>query len=519
MATSWIEQAKQFKSSLSVVAGFLLRSRETQARRAESRGREIQQLKKVLEQQQRTIAEQQRQLANQEAELARLKRENEQLRNQPPILPDDPPLPRHEFGPKLISLCVNLGRRIGLRAIPDVLKMVLDWLGVNARLPDWTTVRTWMLRVGVAAIQRPIDEADDWIWMADHSNQIGSEKVLSVIGLRASSMPPAGQALKHDDVRVLELRPGTRWKREDMAEAYEQLAQRYGPPLAVLVDGAPELREGAQILSKYGRNTLILGDFKHYAANVLKKAVGSDERFREFIARVGLTRSIIQQTELAHFTPPSPKPKARFMNLTATLQWARMVSWQLLHPRSQARQGITTNRMNEKLGWLGEFREDIDRWNACQEVVSASSTFINEQGLYRGAARGLRDHLRALRTAEDNGASKQTCASRQVTASLLRFVRQSESQLAEGQRLPMSTELLESSFGLFKQLERQHSKGGFTSLLAAYGCLLHPSTPENIRADFARVSVKDVQAWVSKNLGRTLASKRQAAYQEFRNAA
>ena len=79
----------------------------------------------------------------------------------------------------------------------------------------------------------------------------------------------------------------------------------------------------------------------------------------------------------------------------------------------------------------------------------------------------------------------------------------------------MSTEILESSFGLFKQFERQHSKGGFTSLLAAFGSLLSPSTPETIRLDFARVSVKQMRSWVTENLGATLAWKRQIAYQEF----
>ena len=102
-----------------------------------------------------------------------------------------------------------------------------------------------------------------------------------------------------------------------------------------------------------------------------------------------------------------------------------------------------------------------------------------------------------------------------MTASLLRFARQSESrlvplQLASDQRLPLSTEILESSFGLFKQLERQHSKGGFTCLLAAYDCLLHASTPESIRRDFRAVSVKQMKAWVTDNLGQTLASKRQS---------
>ena len=42
------------------------------------------------------------------------------------------------------------------------------------------------------------------------------------------------------DVRVLAVDPDTAWKREDMARAYEELAQRFGPPRAVLVDGASE---------------------------------------------------------------------------------------------------------------------------------------------------------------------------------------------------------------------------------------------------------------------------------------
>ena len=330
-------------------------------------------------------------------------------------------------------------------------------------------------------------------------------------------MPPPGQTLKHDDVRVLELSPGTSWKREDMAQAYGQLAQQCGAPLAVLVDGAVELREGAETLQKRRENTVILGDFKHHAANVLKKTVGQDERFSQFSTQLGRTRSSIQQTELAHFTPPSPKPKARFMNFAPTLRWANMVSWQLTQPHSKARRNITSDRMNEKLGWVCEFRDDIQRWSACQEVVSVSSKFINEQGLFKGAARQLRGHLRTVSNGNDG--AKDTDVSRKVKANLLRFVRQSELKLVEGQRLPMSTEILESSFGLYKQLERQHSKGEFTSLLAADGCLLHATTPDSIRRDFARVSVNDVKDWVFQKLGNTLTSKRQTAYQEYRNAA
>lgn len=515
MAISWIEQAKEFKSRVNVVAGFLLRSRETQARRAQEKSEQVEQLKRVVDQQERLLEEQRQRQEEQAAEIARLKAENQRLRNQPPVLPDDPPLPYHEFGPKMIALCVNLAKRTGLRATADVLSIFFDWLGVSAKTPVWTTIRTWLLRLGVAAIERPIAPADDWIWMVDHSNQIGQEKVLSILGLRASQMPPPGETIKHRHVRVLTLQPGTSWKREDVAAVYEQLAQRCGAPAAILTDGASELRDSAEVLQKQGQETVVLGDFKHHAANVLKKVLESDLRFLHFDKQVGRTRSAVQQTELAPFTPPTPRPKARFMNLAPMLQWAAMVLWQLSHPDSVARQGVTAERMSEKLGWLAGFSEDIARWNACQAVVSASVAWISEHGVFRGATRQLRDHLRNLR-GRDRPASQ--AAGRLITARLLRFVRRQELKLGRDQRFPLSTEILESSFGLFKQLERQHSKGGFTSLLAGYGCLLAPCTPDSVRRDFAAVSVKTMRAWTKDKLGATLTSKRQTAYQEYRQA-
>ena len=101
---------------------------------------------------------------------------------------------------------------------------------------------------------------------------------------------------------------------------------------------------------------------------------------------------------------------------------------------------------------------------------------------------------------------------------LIDLVADAEPELKEGERLPMSTEILESSFGLYKQLERQHSKGGFTSLPAAFGALLQKPTKETIQRAFSTVSVKDVKYWVKQNQGDTLASKRNAMYREFRHA-
>ena len=252
-------------------------------------------------------------------------------------LPADPPLKGHKFGRRLIRLAVNLARVVGLRPAERVLKIVWEWLGVKQQLPDWTTIRMWLLRVGVAALREPIEPADDWVWMADHSNQIGPEKALVVLGVRASQLPPPGETLKHEDVHLLTVRPGTAWKREDMAAVYRELAEQYGNPRAVLCDGAVELRDGAQCLQNQRSDTIVLQDFKHKAAIFLKAAVGDHPRFAEFNTQLGKTRSAIQQTELAHLTPPGQKPKARFMNLASTLDWAATVLWLLDHPEAKAR--------------------------------------------------------------------------------------------------------------------------------------------------------------------------------------
>jgi hypothetical protein len=197
------------------------------------------------------------------------------------------------------------------------------------------------------------------------------------------------------------------------------------------------------------------------------------------------------------------------MNLGPTLEWASAVAWLIDHPEAESRRGIAIERLEEKLGWLRSFASELVAWDACQRVINAGLRFINEQGLSCGAA----ERLRSIFATTANGE-----ASRWLAERLVDFVAAAEAELPPGERLPMSTEILESTFALYKQLEGQHSKGGFTSLLACFAALLKPATQESIRHAFSRVSVKHARAWAKTNLGTTLTSKRHALYAEFRSA-
>jgi hypothetical protein len=322
---SWSETRSKCKSSLRTVAWSLWRSRETKSQKCRRLKQQLDEAKRTIARQEVGIRRQEEEIHALKQQMRRLEDQNRQQARMASRLPEDPPLKGHKFGRRMIRLAVNLARIVGLRPAERVLKIMWEWLGMKQELPDWTTIRTWLLRIGVAALHESIEPADDWVWMADHSNQIGPEKALVVLGVRASRLPPPGETLKHGDVHLLTVRPGTAWKREDMASAYRELAKQYGNPRAVLCDGAVELRDGAQCLKNERPDTTVLQDFKHKAAIFLGAAVGDHPRFAEFNTQLGKTRSAIQQTELAHLTPPGQKPKARFMNLASTLDWAAAV--------------------------------------------------------------------------------------------------------------------------------------------------------------------------------------------------
>jgi len=505
---SWYEKVKEFKSPLHVIAAFLLRSRETQFAKVRRLSQQVDELQSQVEQLQRQLQQKQDEIDTLKQRVVEAEKRRDQAKRSV-NLPEDPPLGAHGYGARMISLAVNLARSVGFRGAARTLQVFFGWLGIDQALPSRTSIRNWLGRLGIDEMQQPLDCSESLVILVDHSNQIGTEKVMLALGVNAAALPEPGKALTHRDVRVLEVKPGDSWKTADMEQQYQALADRYGTPRAVLVDGAVELREGAKCLKNLREDTIVLRDFKHYAANVVKSLIGNDARFKEVGGKIGLARSSIQQTELAHLTPPSPKQKARFMNLSSTLAWLTMILWLLRNPEAKARAGISVERMQEKLGWVEEYADEIAVWQECQDVASVSLTFINEQGLFKGASSELQAVI---------GDELKHATSKELAQRLIDFVAQSEQPLREGERLPLSTEILESSFGLYKQLERQHSKSGFTSLLACLPALLKPTTPEDVTAAFVRTSAQDVTAWTKEHFRWTVTSRRQAAYAEHKSA-
>jgi hypothetical protein len=509
VSPSWSEFTIQCKSRWSAIARSCFLGRAAAQEKCRDVKQQLQEVRSAAAQREIVIARLQQEHQQLQKRIAELEAERAQPR--PATLPLGEAPPDMQYGAGLIELCVNLAREVGLRPTTRVLKVFFRWLKADVAIPVYQAIRTWMQRLGLFC-QEDAEHADGGVWIVDHTNQIGKEKALAVLRVPENRARDAGP-LRQEELEVLAVVPGESWKRADVLEVYRTTAERYGAPRAIVSDAAAELQEPIHELGKILQKTrgkslkkpLALRDPKHFLANQLEALLTRDPAWQEFSKQVGNTRSAVQQTELAHFTPPAFKTKARFMNLAAMLRWANTVLWHWDQPDSQSRQGIAAERMEAKLGWLRDFAPQLRAWQACQDVIDAALTFLNKHGLFRGATEQLQELVAPF---------KEHPRCQPLIEALLKFVRGYEGRIQAREQLPMSTEILESCFAKYKQLEQQHSKGGFTSLLLTFPVLLRPTTAAEITASMQRVKTKDVQAWQQQHLPATLTSRRQLLYRE-----
>jgi len=392
---------------------------------------------------------------------------------------------------------------VSLRGVPRVLAVLAEAFGWSLSIPHWTTGRLWLLRLGHALLTAALQKAEDWAWLIDHSVQIGQEKCLVIVGIRLQDLPEPGVCLVHTDMHLIALVPRKSWTRQEVDEQLEAASQRTGIPRVIVDDHGVDVAGGVSFFQERHPETVAIYDAKHKAACLLKGRLQKNPRWQEFQQRLAQTRCAIQQTELAFLVPPGPKPKARFMNLEPTLQWAEKVLAVVQEPPAVVRARVRPERLQEKLGWLQEYAADMAEWSEWQQLANLTVELVNRQGVYRGAAKKLWTELLRYQV---------HASSKLLAKQLVVFVAKQASRMRSDERFPGSTEVLESCFGRFKQLEKQQARGGFTSLVLGFGALLAETTTEAIKKAMQHSRTKEIFTWCQEHLGTTLFGQRKLAF-------
>jgi hypothetical protein len=415
------------------------------------------------------------------------------------------PPPRHHYGAGVMRWFLRfvLNAATSLRAASRVLEVLEGWLPGVERAPAANTGQCWLLRLGLYELQRPKEIASDWVWLVDHTIQLGQVKCLLIVAMRLSAWESRGRgALEHKDLTVLALEPMRESTGPQVQAHLQEAASQTGMPRAILSDGGKDIKKALAGFRELHPAVAELSDIKHKLACLVKAELARDARWSAFVSAVGRTKSQTQQTNLAHLMPPRLKEKSRYMNLGELLNWARRALHYLDDPSRSQQSAAESNRLDAKLGWLREYREALQQWDRMLAVVDESLRVIRQDGYCREASRVLRDGLSRL---------PQDETSRRVADRVLAFVAEQSLAAVGEEHLLGSTECLESLIGKGKRLEGQQSRSGFTKMVLGMAASVVEPTAEYLRTALLQVKTYQVTAWCREKLGISVQSQRRQA--------
>lgn len=395
---------------------------------------------------------------------------------------------RGQFSLTIVRLAMDLVLQTGssLRSAAASLRLIAERLGLDVAMPSFGAVRSWLLRLGCYALLRPLP-AGQWVWLIDHTVQIGASKLLVIVGCPLASVP-LDRPLRHSDLHLVGLSLMEHSTKETVAAELERATLRTGIPRQIASDEGADLDGGVKIFQQQHAGIAHVHDLAHQAANVLKSRWSKDPQWSELVSRLSQAAAKLRQTRAAHLLPPTVRPKARFMNVGPTLRFARRVL-QLLDAATPSA------RLEDNYGWLRDCRQALANWTSEQAVVQSTVQHIRTHGVTRDTAAEL-DRLWS--------AQELTPGAQEVAARLRASVAAEGSQAHRGETLVGSTEVLESIFGKLKRLEGSYSGDSFTSLALVLGAIVGDRTEEQVHQALETVPKKVVTTATRRLLGTTV---------------
>jgi hypothetical protein len=427
---------------------------------------------------------------------------------------DMTPVAGHQFRAGLILLFVNLVLKAATsqRAAAGVLQLMSPYLPGVPRVPCANAGRLWLMRLGLFELLRKKEAAKDWVWIMDHTVQLGPHKCLVIVGVRLSAWREKKAPLEHEDLSLLNLVPMEQSTAVAVAEQLEATRKAMGVvPAAVLSDEGAELKSGMALFrarSAAARRVPHVFDIKHKVAIFIKRELHEDATWQSFVTRTNRTKLQTTLTELAFLVPPSLRTKARYMNLDTLVNWGGRALAYLDNPHDIPGQTIDRKRLQQKLGWLAEYRSALAAWAELLTVAERAVSYIRRKGYHRHAAKELKRRLLPLAC---------TPGGHRLQAGILEFVKEQARDFKKGQHVLGCSEVLESLLGKYKRIQGTHSKGGMTGSLLNVGAAVARKTSDTVQKALTAVPVAAVGKWIRENLGLTIPAQQALAFQGNKN--
>ena len=342
---------------------------------------------------------------------------------------------------------------------------------------------------------RPKEIAGDWVIIIDESIQIGAEKLLLILGIRSTKIDFT-RPLNYTDVLPIVQISKTGWNAQKVKVELEKAIEILGTVKYAVSDKGASINKGLELC-----NIPHVHDVTHRMANILKKVYKEDKTFICYMSKLAPLRSQIQQTRWAYLLPPQQRVQSRFLNLKPVMEWGM----KMLDFMEKEEYKAEPSEIKEKLYWVYEYKAFIKEINQVLDAISAIFKLLKNKGLSKKSKKECLEYLAGL---------ESTKRSQLIRAEIMDYFAEASTIVKNEGKILCTSDIIESSFGLFKNIISKNALNGITSLSLCIPANTSKLESLEIKHIMEKVSHKMIKKWTKENLGESMLKLRKKTLEQ-----
>jgi hypothetical protein len=385
-------------------------------------------------------------------------------------------------------LAINLVTTAGVsfRAVNKIFIHLNLYLRLNLDIPTHTTVLNWTKKQGISQFRsREFYQGEKWVLIADESIQFGNKKLLLILAVPEQRCTQ-GRSLSYKDLIPLVLKVSASWKSEDIvSEISEHIdLEQIGYCVS---DSGSNLNSAFKTL-----NCKHISDINHRFSLMTQSLFENDTLFKEYTKNLSLLRAQKSMSKIARIVPPNQRIMSRFMNLMPLFEWG-MIMINLLCKNELTGEEKTALSFLEPLKeFIFDSYQILIRLNKIQELLKEKG--FNDQSAEKA--------MSLFSGIESNNSLKIRIQLKKYFADL--------SYKADGKTICCSSDIIESSFGKYKEIVKGNKSVGISDLSLCIAAMMGKNNADKTNEAMEIISIKQVKEWKAKNISKTLfAEKRE----------
>lgn len=379
---------------------------------------------------------------------------------------------------------------VSYRSVPKLFKAINECLALDLKEPTHATVLIWMKKQGIANFkEKSFFEGKKWFLIIDESIQFGNKKLLAVMAVLSSVV--RSKALTYTDLTPLVLKSSSSWKAQDIEQEIINSIDVKDVEY-VVCDNGNNLKSACNIM-----NLKHIEDVNHKISGFIKSVYEKDNVFESFTKKLSNLRGKSSLSKVAHLVPPNQRIICRFMNLMPLFVWGDK-TLRLIE------EGKLQDYELEKVSFLTDYK-----------------AFINDTLLILNA---LNDIQKRLKTEHFSQIQINKCLLELanltsekgivIAEKLTDYFKITMAKLEQKQEFVCSSDIIESSFGKYKEVVKANKSIGVSDICLSISCLTNTGDLQTLKKSLESIKMKDIEKWKNENIGESLFKKRNVLYNE-----